>query len=198
MKLEIDLNKLIKFGVPIEGYLTMFLIYTNNQEVLSNYAKKNSVKLEVIKLLKEKGYLEIPDTGVVNSLTMKPTNKFIEDFINDPILVGYEGLLIELRGTYPKKVKTETGERYLQPDPKLIRELYRKTIVKKGVIDLDLHKSILKVIKYEIWYRNKNNNLHYMVQLTRYLRNKNWENFMKESEKWDETALNEVSGAKII
>lgn len=191
LNIEVPIDKLLKFGVPIEGYMTLLFLYLGKQDLLIEYFKKaGTISLKLIGFLKEKGYLTTPQYGEINTNTIKVTDKFKIDFIEDVVGLDFEECLKEIRETYPKKVKTETGGiRYLQPDPRLIRELYRKNIIKKGVIDLELHKSVLKAIKFEIWQRTKDNTLHFMQQLTRYIRHGNWQVYLEDSRNWAEQTI---------
>lgn len=200
IKIEVDLDKLLKFKVPVEGFFVMYLMFLNKQEVLGEYlAKSGTISLKMIEYLSGMGYLTIPKYGEVNTRTVKITDKFKIDFIDDVVGVEFEQLLKELRETYPKKIKTETGgTRYLQPDPRLIKELYKKNLVKKGVLDLELHKSVLKAIKFEIWQRTKDNTLHFMQQLTRYIRHQNWLVYLEDAKQWKEETINTDNGAEVI
>lgn len=187
--IEISLDKLIKFKVSIEGFLVLYCIYLSKQDILGEYlAKAGTVPLKLINSLQDKGYLLVPQIGEINTKTIKLTDKFKINFIEDVVGLDFDQCLAELRLTYPKKIKTETGgTRQLQPDPKLIRELYKKTLVKRGIIDLELHKNVLKSIKYEINERTKSNNLYFMVMLSRYLRHNYYEANFEDMKNWKES-----------
>ena len=98
---------------------------------------------------------------------LKPTSYINKMFINDDIFK-------EFLFTFPLKVtRTDGTVDYLRTDQSSARMLYLGyTKGKKSI-----HDHILKCLKHEISYREKNGSLKFMKRMTTWLTSKEWETF---------------------
>jgi hypothetical protein len=161
--IEIDLEKLTEHGIDAHMFCILYSVYYKNSRILLSYL--NSVgkpNLSIFQKLSDLGYIEPLKEGqnpTIENLNL--TEKFTSLFISKEAQIEFNKLFDELLNEYPKVVAG--------------RRLHTEK-------DYTLHDNIIRALKKEKQERLLSNNLTYMTQLIRYIRNKGWEPYMEELE----------------
>jgi hypothetical protein len=178
--IEIDLEKLTEHGIDAHMFCILYSVYYKNSRILLSYL--NSVgkpNLSIFQKLSDLGYIEPLKEGqnpTIENLNL--TEKFTSLFISKEAQIEFNKLFDELLNEYPKVV----AGRRLHTEKDNCKTLYKKTLIQNNEIDYTLHDNIIRALKKEKQERLLSNNLTYMTQLIRYIRNKGWEPYMEELE----------------
>lgn len=183
MKIEVDIEKLIKYKLTVDEYLLMECLYLGKKEEFWEYLDSLGIPLnwrgnnEFIKQEEE----------ILTFDSIKLTDRFREVF--HPPSPNIDVLWQEILETYPVKVPNgKGGFRRLHVDKGRALKYY-----KSYNISLEEHKKIIKCIEYEISERKKGMNLQFMYELPRYINEKGWEVYIEDVEKMGEQSILGVS-----
>lgn len=183
--MEIDVDKLIELKIPLDGWLVLWTLHNEEQDVLSNYVNNvNKIPTKIFKDLINEGWLETTSTDDTFTLqNINITDKFSKEILG---IVPTNGLTFseafeQLRDTYP--TKAGTSERRLQGNVARCKSLYEKIIMKGNVLDEELHQEILLCIHYEIKTKTKTRSLEYFKMLATWLQQREWELYIDEVRK---------------
>ena len=171
MIVDINTDFLINNKITANQYLLLSLILADKQSILKEYCLTNNIDVveltQDIKVLHDIGFIEGYVAGLYDFNNLKPTN-FIKK------LFGDVDLFKEFLFAYPLKVTRSDGTvDYLRTDQAKARMLYLAyTKGKKSI-----HDHILKCLKHEVNYREKNGSLQYMKRMTTWLSSQEWEAF---------------------
>lgn len=179
--MEVNVNKLIGLGIPLEGYLIMHLLHNDEKEILLSYVKNiKQIPTEVFLKLIADGYLtnnsEDPKQFTIDSIEL--TDKFKFDVLKVPNVknITFDQAFEQVREHYPSKVVDPAGGvRRLQSDIERCKRLYKTAVLVNGEVDEERHKFILQCIDFEVAERKRGKKLQYMKMLPTYLSQKEWE-----------------------
>lgn len=176
--IEFSLAKLLEHSLSFEDYFLLHSINFGRKNIFITYARNiKPIETSRLERLRDNGWVEytVEDNGDVlfDSITLTDKNKVL--FPSETL----EQCFDELKKTYPKTV----GNRVLHLDNRRSKELYTKTIVKNGVIDLEMHKLILKCIQEHVKKAAKSGGLPYLQALPTFLHQRNWEPYIEEASK---------------
>lgn len=171
MIVDVNTDFLINNKITANQYLLLSLVLADKQSILKDYYLTNTVDVEQIthdiQVLHDKGFIEGSVIGIYNFDNLKPTN-FIKRLFVDT------DLFKEFLFTYPLKVTRSDGTLdYLRTDQAKARMLYLSYTKNTKSI----HDHILKCLKHEINYREKNGSLKFMKRMTTWLSSREWESF---------------------
>lgn len=176
MVIEFELDSMLEHKLTFEDYFLLFCVKYSQKELVIKYVKSiKSYSEESIKNLSNNGFLTylLDDDGLISFSSVKLTDKGNSLFKNTG---DFEVCYAELKQTYPKSF----SGRKLHLDNQRCIDLYKKTIVKNGVIDVSLHSKILKCIKAEVAERTRTGKMQFIQAFPTYLHQKNWEAYMEE------------------
>jgi len=182
--MNIDINKIISFKIPLEGYFILHCLHNDEKYILTNYVKNvNKIPTKVFLDLIKDGYLIVNESDSDNPVftidNIEITDKFKLEVLKilDISNLDFSKAFEQLREYYPTKVPSPSGgpDRRLHADIDRCKKLYSNIIMKNGIVDVEKHNFIIQCIKYEINERVKGKNLSYMNQLPKYLHQKLWE-----------------------
>lgn len=198
--MEIDLEKLIGAGLNLDGYLVLYCLYKKREDFLVKYINSTTrIPTKVFQGLVENEFITCDSEDTFTLSNMKLTTKFEKMFFEsvkeeENPKTEFDKLFQELWDCYPNKViNLSTGEpRYLRRDEDRCIKLYRSTIVDKGKIDYDLHKTIIQCVNYIVNIKTKSRSLGYMLMFSTFLQQKEWKSVI------DDVKMNiEKTGAEI-
>lgn len=184
--MEVNLNKLIGLKIPLEGFMIMHLLHSEEREILSSYVVNvRKIPTEVFQDLVNKGYLinssEDPASFTIDSIEL--TDKFKSEILKVPSVKGvtFDQAFEQVREHFPSKVTDPAGGvRRLQSDIDRCKKLYKAVIISSGEVDEELHKLILLCIDLEKSERVRSRSVQYWKLLPTYLSQKGWEVYMED------------------
>lgn len=171
MIVDVNTDFLINNKITANQFLLLSLILADKQNILKEYCLINSINVVEltadIKTLHDKGMIEGYVAGLYDFDHLKPTS-FIKKLLTDT------DLFKEFMMSYPLKVTRGDGTvDYLRTDQSKARMLYLAyTKGKKSI-----HDHILKCLKHEVNFREKNGSLKFMKRMTSWLSSQEWESF---------------------
>ena len=178
-----NINKLLLLKLPLEGYFILDCLYREEEELLRQYATTvQTISTKVFDNLVKDGWLETTKEKKEDPYTLKNisvTDKFkneVMDKLNNGMT--FDDVFDALRKQYP----AEAGKsgRKLKGNTARCKVLYKNTIVKDGVIDIDLHEHIIKCLLLEIKTRTTKGNLDYLQMFQTWLSQKSWEVYSED------------------
>ena len=182
--MNVNVDKLIEFKLPLEGFFILHCLHNEETGLLQNYVTNISkLSTMVFKDLINGGWLETTakdDTFTLTNISL--TDKFSKEILGivDVSGISFAEAFEQLRDHYPSKAgKTE---RRLQGNVARCKILYENTIKKNGVVDEELHSLILQCVNYEIRSRTKDRSLDYFQMLATWLQQRTWEVYLKDVE----------------
>ena len=184
--MEVNIEKLIKHCLSLEGYFILFSLYNEEETLLENYVKKvNKIPSHIFNKLVEDGWLLYSGDIVKPSYDLtniELTNRFSKDIlcVIENKNLTFDQCFQQLREHFP--IKAGNSGRRLQGDLARCTNLYKTTIVKNGRIDEELHSVILQCINFEINLRTKNRSSEYFQLLATWLSQKTWELYKEDVE----------------
>lgn len=178
-KIEFSLPKLIENQLSFEDYFLLYSVNYNLSDIFLNYVKNvKAIETKRLETLALNGWISFNMIkGNISFNSVKLTDKAKGLFPEQVDDISFKQCYEELKKTYPRTV----GNRVLHLDNRRSEEIYKKTITKNGVIDLDLHKSILKCISLYVKKQSKSGGLLYLQALPTFLHQRNWEAYMEEA-----------------
>jgi hypothetical protein len=171
MIVEINTDFLINNKITADQFLLLSLILADKQSTLKDYYLMNGVDVAQIsgdiKTLHDKGFIEGFVIGTYDFNNLKATNFIKRLFVDTDFFKEFEF-------TYPLKVIRSDGTvDYLRTDKSKAKMLYLGyTKAKKSI-----HDHILKCLKQEILYRERNGTMKFMKRMTSWLNAQEWEAF---------------------
>ncbi len=184
--MEINLEKLIKHSLNLEGYFILYSLYNQREDLLESYVKKvNKIPSNIFNRLVTDGWLNYSGDKVdisYNLDNIELTERFSKEIL---MVISNKGLTFDeyfqqLREHFP--VKAGNSDRRLHGDLVRCKNLYKTTIVKNGRIDEELHSVILQCVNFEINLRTKNKSLDYFQLLATWLSQRTWELYKEDVE----------------
>jgi hypothetical protein len=181
---EVNTHVLIDLKLNAHQYIILILLMNGFHDHLEEYLEETNSKesfpddltymsqLHLVSFHKEKPY-------DVKSIVVQ--SEFISSMSKDD---GF----IELFETYPNKVMRPNGViDYLRKDKRMCKDIY--SIITKD--DRSVHEHIMKCLRYELKYRERNNALQWMKRLSKWLSGREWENF---EDQVDDRSLQQTPG----
>lgn len=197
--MEIDLEKLIENKLNLDGFLVVYCLYYKKEELLTKYINNTTrIPTKVFQGLVNDGFITCDSDTTFTLQNMHLTDKFKDIFVEEEeeevIVMPFDKVFEELKNAYPTKViNLSTGEpRYLKQDPDRCEKLYRNIIVNKGVINYELHKTIIQCINYIVNIKTKSRSLGYMQMLSTFLQQKSWMPVLDDVNKIVENTKSEI------
>lgn len=182
--MNIEVEKLIKFKLPIDAYLVLHCLHNQEGEFLKNYVLNvKKIDTSVFKNLIRDGWLKSTSTNDTFTLeNIEITNRFANEILKVPNSknISFDVAFEQLRDHYPTQAG-KTGRR-LQGDIARCKRLYSNTIMSNGIINEELHSTILQCINFEIKIRTNKGSLDYFQMLATWLQQKTWELYVKDVE----------------
>ncbi len=182
--MNVNVDKLIEFNLPLDGFFILYCLHNEETGMLQNYVTNISkIPTKVFKQLISEGWLETTakdDTFTLTNISV--TDRFSKEILG---IVDVNGITFaesfeQLREHYPSKAGRT--ERRLQGNVARCKTLYQNTITKNGVVDEELHSLILQCINYEIKSRTKDRSLDYFQMLATWLQQRTWEVYKQDVE----------------
>ena len=189
--MEVNLDKIIKHKLSLEGYLICWCLYNEESSILLNYVNNvNKIPIHIFSNLVSEGWLlwsgdiisSDPSKSGYNLDNIELTEKFskeVLEVISNKNLT-FDECFQQLRDHYP--IKAGNSERRLHGDLERCKNLYKTTIIKNGKIDDELHSVILQCINFEINLRSKAKSLEYFQLLATWLSQKTWKLYIEDVE----------------
>ncbi len=185
--MEVNLEKLIKYSLNIEGFLVLYCIYNEKEVELVKYITKiNKIPLLVFNNLVKDGWLLYSGDKVkldYNLTNIELTDRFSKEIMGiqpNKASLTFDECFQQLREHFP--IKAGNSDRRLHGDLARCKNLYKTTIVKNGRINEELHSVILQCINFEINLRTKNRSLEYFQLLATWLSQRTWELYKSDVE----------------
>lgn len=178
MVIEFNISTLVNFKLTFEEYFLLFCIKNSHKDVLLNYVKNiKPFPTEMIQKLEEEKFLTYSQDseGLILFSSLKLGDKAVTLFPTNN--QTFEVCFAELKQTYPKSF----GERKLHLDNTRCIEIYKKTILHNGEVDVDKHNLILKCIKLYVHSLTKSGKMNFIQALPTFLHQKNWEAYLDEA-----------------
>ena len=175
MELEkLNIRTLIKHKLTASQYVILFLLYSKEYTILNAYFTSTDYQyydMDLNNLIAE-GYV-ITSINHLDFDLYQLTPKAIKLFYKDTSK-WFDELLLEFptRATRPDGMTVA-----LRISLPASKKRYDKAIGK----DEDLHRSIIKALKYEVSQRTRSNGLMYMKTLPRWIESREWESFLELS-----------------
>jgi len=182
--MEVNIERLIKFSLSIEGYFICYCLYNEKEDELLRYITKvNKIPSNVFDQLI--GGEWITYSGKDGKYTVDNI-ELTERFSRDILMIiphknmSFDECFQQLREHYP--IIAGNSGRRLHGDLARCINLYKTTIVKNGRINDELHSVILQCVNFEINLRTKNKSLDYFQLLATWLSQKTWELYKDDVE----------------
>ncbi len=184
--MEVNIEKLLKHCLSLEGYFICYSLYNEQETLLENYVRKvNKIPSHIFNKLVTDGWLLYsgntikPDYNLDN---IELTNRFSKDIlcVIENKNLTFDECFQQLREHFP--IKAGNSERRLHGDLTRCKNLYKTTIIKNGRINEELHSVILQCINFEINLKTKNRSLDYFQLLATWLSQKTWELYKSDVE----------------
>lgn len=167
MVVDIDTQKLMKFGITAEDYFLLKGIEKRGYGILRKYYRQNTEPNDLV-------LQNLVDKKLIHNAN-KPN-----EFDVKKIIVRHKfrsetkensQLFEEFYNLYPQKVTRPDGSvDYLRTD----RDRCQKLYVKKVKLNKNLHTEIMEGLQYEIEERSKSNNLRFMKRMPKWLASEEW------------------------
>lgn len=178
MIIEINVDQLLANKLTFEEYFLLFCVKNSHKESLLNYARNiKSFDDEIFKKLQEQDFLTYAqeENGQILFSSLKLGSKATTLF---PISIqSFEVCFAELKQTYPKKF----GERMLHLDNARCIEIYKKTIITNGEVNVSKHQLILKCINLYVEGLKRTGKMNFIQALPTFLHQRNWEAYVDEA-----------------
>lgn len=177
MVIEIDVTQLIANKLTFEEYFLLFCIKGSYKQVLIDYVKNiKKYDDETFEKLQEQGFLTYAQDseGLILFSSLKLGDNSVKLFPKSNH--SFEVCFAELLQTYPKSY----GERKLHLDKARCIDLYKKTIISNGEVDINKHNLILECIKSYVESHRKFGKMQFLQALPTFLHQKNWEAYIDE------------------
>lgn len=176
MEIQINIDKLIKYGLSLEAYLILYCLFTKQEMILLDYTIKcRKIPTEIFNLLELQQLITINRQQIINN---KITFNSLKITDQGKSLFGtqdFDELFEELKKSYPK-IAGKTGRR-LHQDLKRCKALYKKIIID----DLELHRNICKSAILYHQEKLKTSSEDYLQLLSTWLHQENYNNYLEEA-----------------
>ncbi len=180
MIIEFNIPQLLELKLTFEEYFVLFCVKYGHKQTLLDYSKSiNKVPTTTFSSLKERGFLDYveDEKGLIyfEVLKIMETGEILF-----PKVSSFEVCFSEFRETYPKKF----AERPLHTDKARCEKLYKDIIMgKKGVLDVEKHKLILKCVKLYVQSLTKTGKMTFIQAMPAFLNQRNYEAWEDEAQK---------------
>jgi len=183
-KLNIDFEIAIKHKLKLEEFFVLACLHENKERLIVEYTSNcGRIETGIFSKLHEKGFIIVDNIIDISfdSIKLTPLGNSLFDVIRNNN-VEFNELFSELKNTYPSKVPTKTGGiRRLHGDLQRCIKLYKSTIIKNGIINLELHTKIIRCVKLYYLEKQKANDLPFLAAFATFLQQRNWEQYLDEA-----------------
>lgn len=167
---DINTDVLIKLGINAHQYIILIMLVNKYHDHLERYLiDTNSYDSfpDDLKYLSSKSLVEYPENKPYSVKSIEVQSDFIRTLRKD-------NMFTELYEVYPNKITRPDGSvDYLRKNKRMCEEVY--SIMTKG--DPQIHEHIISCLRYELNYRKRNNGMQWMKRLSKWLGDREWENF---------------------
>lgn len=181
--MDINIEKLIKNKLSLEGYFILHCLYNEEDYILTNYVKNiNKIPTKIFVDLVNGGFLISKSLTEFRIEDIEVTDKFRDEFLLSDVssTLTFEQAFEQLREKYPSKVTEGKAIRRLHGDVLRCKRSYESIICKHKVVNEQLHNTILQCIDYEINEKTKSRSLYYMQMLSTWLNQKSYEQYIDD------------------
>ncbi len=180
MIIEFNIPQLLELKLTFEEYFLLFCVKYGHKQTLLDYSKNIAkINTPIFEGLKQKRLLDYTEDekGLIYFETLKIMEQGEALF---PKVSPFEVCFSELRETYPK----EFASRKLHTDKSRCERLYKEIIMdKKGAIDMEKHKLILKCVKLYVQSLTKTGKMTFIQAMPAFLNQRNYEAYEDEAKR---------------